>query len=108
ADWLFLGTAALTVLMSFAYLERENLLAPEYYVLLLFATLGMMLMAGGEDLMVIFLALELMSVCVYVLAGFNRRSPAAAVAALKYFLLGAFASAFLLYGIALVYGASGT
>ncbi len=108
ADWLFLAAAALTTMFSFHYLEREQLLAPEYYVLLVFATLGMMLMAGGEDLMVIFLGLELMSVAVYVLAGFDRKSPRAAEAALKYFLLGAFASAFLLYGIALVYGATGT
>ena len=106
-DWVFLGTAALTVLLSFVYLEREQLLAPEYYVLLLFATVGMMLLGGGEDLMVIFLGLELMSVCVYVLAGINRRSPSGAEAALKYFLLGSFASAFLLYGIALAYGATG-
>jgi len=108
SDWLFLGAGALTVMFSFAYLERESLLAPEYYVLLVFATIGMMLMAGGEDLIVIFLGLELMSVCVYVLAGFDRRSARAAEAALKYFLLGAFASAFLLYGIALAYGATGT
>lgn len=107
-DWIFLGTGILTVLFSFRYLEREQLLAPEYYPLLLFAVLGMMLMGGGEDLMVIFLGLELMSISVYVLAGFNRRSPRAAEAALKYFLLGAFASAFLLYGIALMYGATGT
>jgi NADH-quinone oxidoreductase subunit N len=108
ADWLLLGTAGLTVLASFDYLERERLLAPEYHALVLFATLGMMLMVGGEDLMVVFLGLELMSVAVYVLAGINRHSPAAAEAALKYFLLGAFASGFLLYGIALVYGATGT
>ena len=108
ADWLFLGAGALTVMFSFAYLEREALLHPEYYVLLVFATIGMMLMAGGEDLIVIFLGLELMSVSVYVLAGVDRRSARAAEAALKYFLLGAFASAFLLYGIALVYGATGT
>ena len=107
-DGLFLAAAGLTVLVSFDYLEREGLLVPEYYVLLLFATLGMMLMAGGEDLMVIFLGLELMSVAVYVLAGIDRKSGAAAEAALKYFLLGAFASGFLLYGIALVYGATGT
>ncbi|MGH7645933.1 MAG: NADH-quinone oxidoreductase subunit N [Gemmatimonadales bacterium] len=107
-DWLFLGTAALTVCISAGYLEREGMLAPEYYVLLLFATLGMMLMAGAEDLMVIFLGLELMSVAVYVLAGSNRRSPRAAEAALKYFLLGAFASGFLVYGIALVFGGAGT
>jgi NADH-quinone oxidoreductase subunit N len=107
-DWLFLGTAGLTVLLSFEYLEREQLFAPEYYALLLFATLGMMLMSGGEDLMVIFLGLELMSVAVYVLAGANRRSPRSAEAALKYFLIGAFASGFLLYGIALLFGATGT
>jgi len=108
ADWLFLGAAGLTVLFSFDYLEREQLLAPEYYLLLVFATLGMMLMAGGGDLIVIFLGLELMSVAVYVLAGIDRKRAKAAEAALKYFLLGAFASAFLLYGIALVYGATGT
>ena len=107
-DALFLAAAGLTVLVSFDYLERQGLLVPEYYVLLLFATLGMMLMAGGEDLMVIFLGLELMSVAVYVLAGIDRKSGAAAEAALKYFLLGAFASGFLLYGIALVYGATAT
>jgi NADH-quinone oxidoreductase subunit N len=106
--WIFLGAAALTVLISFAYVEREQLLAPEYYVLLLFGTLGMMVMAGGADLMVIFLGLELMSVAVYVLAGFDRRRARSAEAALKYFLLGAFASGFLLYGIALIYGATGT
>jgi NADH-quinone oxidoreductase subunit N len=108
SDWLFLGGAGLTALISFAYLEREQLFAPEYYILLVFATLGMMLMAAGEDLMVIFLGLELMSVAVYVLAGFDRRNPRSAEAALKYFLLGAFASGFLLYGIALIYGATGT
>ena len=108
ADWIFLGAGAFTVLISFAYLEREHLFAPEYYVLLLFGTLGMMVMAAGADLMVIFLGLELMSVAVYVLAGFDRRRARSAEAALKYFLLGAFASGFLLYGIALLYGATGT
>lgn len=108
ADWIFLGAGALTVMISFAYVEREQLLAPEYYVLLLFGTLGMMVMAAGADLMVIFLGLELMSVAVYVLAGFDRRRARSAEAALKYFLLGAFASGFLLYGIALIYGATGT
>ena len=105
---LLLGAAALTVLFSTAYLEREGLFAVEFYPLLLFATLGMMLMAGAADLMVLFLGLELMSVAVYVLAAFDRRSPRAAEAGLKYFLLGAFASGFLLYGIALIYGATGT
>ena len=108
ADWVFLGAAALTVLISSFYLERERLLAPEYYVLLVFATLGAMIMAAGSDLMVVFLGLELMSVAVYVLAGFDRRRARSAEAALKYFLLGAFASGFMLYGIALVYGATAT
>ena len=108
SDWVFLGAGALTVLISFAYVEREQLFAPEYYVLLVFGTLGMMVMAAGADLMVIFLGLELMSVAVYVLAGFDRRRARSAEAALKYFLLGAFASGFLLYGIALIYGATGT
>jgi NADH-quinone oxidoreductase subunit N len=108
AEWVFLGAAGLTVAISFAYLEREQLLAPEYYVLLVFGVLGMMIMAAGADLMVIFLGLELMSMAVYVLAGFDRRRSRSAEAALKYFLLGAFASGFLLYGIALVYGATGT
>jgi NADH-quinone oxidoreductase subunit N len=90
------------------YLEREQLLWPEYYALVLFAAAGMLWLAGADDMMVLFLGLEVMSVAVYVLAGFNRRSAASAEAGLKYFLIGAFASAFLLYGIALVYGATGT
>src|SRR3989454_984433 len=75
-DWLFLGAAALTVLLSFNYLEREQLLIPEYHALIVFATLGMMLMGGGDDLIVVFLGLELLSVSVYVLAGINRKSAA--------------------------------
>jgi NADH-quinone oxidoreductase subunit N len=107
-DMVILGAAAVTVLVSPQYLERERLLVPEFYVLLVFATLGMMLMGGAADLMVLFLGLETMSVGVYVMAAIDRRSPRAAEAGLKYFLLGAFASGFLLYGIALLYGATGT
>ena len=107
-DLIVLLAAALAVLLSMDYLERESIRIPEYYVLILFAAVGMMLLAGGEDLFVIFLGLELMSVSVYVLSGIDRRSPVGGEAALKYFLLGAFASAFLLYGIALLYGATGT
>jgi NADH-quinone oxidoreductase subunit N len=103
---VFLLGAIMTVSLSFSYVERERLWAPEYYVLLLLATVGMMFMGSGLDLIVIFLGLELMSLAVYVLAGINRRSPFGAEAALKYFLLGAFASGFLLYGIALIYGAT--
>jgi NADH-quinone oxidoreductase subunit N len=103
-----LASAGAVILMSFGYMEREQLLAPEYYPLILLATSGMMFLSGAEDLIVLFLGLEVMSVAVYVLAGYNRGSASSAEAALKYFLIGAFASGFLLYGIALVYGATGT
>ncbi len=107
-DLIVLLAAALAVLFSLDYLEREAIRVPEYHALVLFAAVGMMLLAGGEDLFVIFLGLELMSVSVYVLSGLDRRTPVGGEAALKYFLLGAFASAFFLYGIALLYGATGT
>jgi len=105
---VFLLGAILAVMLSLHYLERERVLVPEYYVMVLLATVGMMFMGGGSDLIVIFLGLELMSLSVYVLAGIDRRSAFAAEAAVKYFLLGAFASGFFLYGIALIYGATGT
>ncbi len=108
ASLVFVLAALLTVMLSLSYMEREQIRVPEYYVLILLATLGMMFMAGAADLVVVFLGLELMSVAVYVLAGINRRNVFAAEAAFKYFLLGAFASGFFLYGIALIYGASGT
>jgi NADH-quinone oxidoreductase subunit N len=108
ASAIALVAALLSVLLSLGYLERERLLAPEYYVLVLLATAGMLFLAGAEDLIVLFLGLEVMSVAVYVLAGFNRANPFSSEAALKYFLIGAFASCFLLYGIALVYGVTGT
>jgi NADH-quinone oxidoreductase subunit N len=103
-----LVSAGATILLSLGYLERERLLAPEYYPLVLFAAAGMMFLSGAEDLIVLFLGLEVMSVAVYALAGFDRANAFSAEAALKYFLIGAFASGFLLYGIALVYGATGT
>jgi NADH-quinone oxidoreductase subunit N len=108
ASAIALLAAAGTVLLSLGYLERERLLAPEYYPLVLLATVGMMFLAGAEDLIVLFLGLEIMSVGVYVLAGYNRADPFSSEAALKYFLIGAFASGFLLYGIALAYGVAGT
>ena len=108
ASAIALLAAAGTILLSLGYLERERLLAPEYYPLVLLATAGMMFLAGAEDLIVLFLGLEVMSVAVYVLAGYDRRDPFSSEAALKYFLIGAFASGFLLYGIALTYGAAGT
>lgn len=108
ANFLFLGGAALTVAVAGGYLEREGIGRAEFYTLLLFATVGMMVMAGSRDLILIFLGFETMSIASYVLAGFHRRDPRSAEAALKYFLLGAFSSAFLLYGVALVFGAAGT
>src|SRR5215208_1646635 len=103
-----LVSAAGAILLSLGYMERERLFAPEYYPLILMATVGMMFLSGAEDLIVLFLGLELMSVAVYVLAGYNRGNASSSEAALKYFLIGAFASGFLLYGIALEYGATGT
>lgn len=105
---LILLVTAGSILASLGYLEREQLVAPEYYVLMLLATIGMLFMVNAQDLVVLFLGLETMSVAVYVLAGYDRRSAFSAEAALKYFLMGAFASGFLLYGIALVYGAAGS
>ncbi len=97
-----------TVLISLGYMEREGLLAPEYYPLVLLATAGMMFLAGAEDLIVLFLGLEVMSVAVYILAGYSRADPFSSEAALKYFLIGAFASGFLHYGIALENGTTVT
>ena len=107
ADLVLIIATIGTIALSMDYNEREQMLAPEAHVLILLATSGMMLLAAARDLMIVFLGIETMSVAVYVLAGMNRRSIRAAEGALKYFLLGAFSTAFLLYGIALVYGATG-
>jgi len=108
SNWIFLAGAALTILVSFTYVARQRFQVGEFYALLLFATAGMMFMVGSRDLIVIFLGLEVMSISSYVLTAFNRRDRRSAEAGLKYFILGAFATAFLLYGIALVYGATGS
>jgi NADH-quinone oxidoreductase subunit N len=108
ADLVFLLATVIAIALSIDYNGREEIIAAESHVLLLFATGGMMLLAAARDLMIVFLGIELMSIAVYVLAGLNRRSPKSAESALKYFLLGAFSTAFLLYGIALVYGATGS
>ncbi len=100
--------AMFTILMSLDYAGEHRIPGAEYYSLLLFSVLGMMLMATAGDLIIIFLGLETMSLSVYVLAGIARRDPKSNEAAIKYFLLGAFSTGFLLYGIALVYGATGT
>jgi NADH-quinone oxidoreductase subunit N len=105
---IFFGIAALTILSSIQYIKAAGIHQGEFYALILFATLGMILMAAGNDLMVFFLGLETMSVAVYVLTGIQRRSSRSAEAAMKYFLTGAFATGFLLYGIALIYGGTGS
>jgi len=105
---LFYLAAALAVLISVNYIKMEKIEKGEYYGLLLFATVGMMIMASGADLITIYLGLELMAMSVYILAGFIRKSMRSNEAALKYFLLGAFSSGILLYGIAIIYGITGT
>jgi len=105
---IYLVSSALVILISDRYMAQEECNHGELYPLILFATIGMMLMASGTDLMVIFLGLELLSVCLYVLAGFNRANIKSNEAGLKYFLLGAFSTGFLLYGMALTYGATGS
>jgi NADH-quinone oxidoreductase subunit N len=105
---IFLVSASLSILISDKYMAREGCNQGELYPLILLATAGMMLMASGTDLMVIFLGLEVLSVSLYILAGFNRDNPKSNEAGLKYFLLGAFSTGFLLYGMALTYGATGT
>ena len=100
--------AALIVLLSIDYLRRSGVESGEYYALVLFSTSGMLLLTSASDLIVVFLAIELMSLSLYVLSGLFKGRRQAGEASMKYFLLGAFASAFLLYGIALLYGATGT
>lgn len=107
-NFIFLVSTAIVILMSVSYIKQEGINYGEYYTLILFATMGMMLMAGGSDLITIFLGLEIMSISLYVLAGFRRNRLDSNEASLKYFLLGAFATGFLLYGIAMLYGATGT
>ena len=98
----------LTVIFSAQTVERDRLPAGEYYAMILFAIVGMMLMGQATDLLVIFLALETMSIAVYILTGIRRDQQQSTEAAFKYFLLGAFASSFFLYGIAFLYGVTGT
>jgi len=100
--------ALLTILLSSGAAERDGLPLGEYYSLMLFATAGMMLMGSTRDLLIIFVALEIMSLAVYVLTGIRRTSEEGAEAAFKYFVLGGFSSAFFLYGIAMTYAVAGT
>jgi NADH-quinone oxidoreductase subunit N len=103
---VFLIVSALTVLVSMVWIAEEKLPAGEFHSLLMFATVGMMLMAAGGDLVIIFLGLEILSIATYVMAGFRRTDVRSNESSLKYFILGSFSSAFLLYGIALIYGAT--
>jgi NADH-quinone oxidoreductase subunit N len=105
---LFCAVGVIAVLISWDYAKRTRIGQPEYYALLLTSVLGMIVMAASNDLITIFLGLELMSLSLYVMVGFRRQQLESNEAALKYFLLGAFASGFLLYGIALLYGGTGT
>ncbi|MDO8681960.1 MAG: NADH-quinone oxidoreductase subunit N [Armatimonadota bacterium] len=99
-------TGLLTIGISANYIKREELDQPEYYALILFSISGMMMMASSADLIMVFLSLEILSISLYILSGFARTQPKSDEAALKYFLLGSFASAFFLYGVALIYGAA--
>jgi NADH-quinone oxidoreductase subunit N len=105
-DIVFLLAAILAALLAADYLERERLQSGEFYALLMWGTVGMMMMAKGLDLLVVILGLELLSICIFILVGFNRRAAVSNEASLKYFLMGAFATGFVLYGTALFYGAT--
>ena len=104
----FIATALLAVLSSADYLKETRIPAGEYYALVLFGTFGMILMAAANDLILFFLGLETMSVAVYILTGIRRENAQSSEAAMKYFIIGSFATGFLLYGIALIFGAAGS
>ncbi len=105
-DLVFIISGMFGIGLAYDYLKRQGIERGEYYTLLMFSISGMMLMAQAGNLIVIFLALELLSIPLYVLAGFAHGNPESEESAMKYFLLGAFASSFVVYGIALVYGAT--
>ena len=105
---VLVAVGILTVIFSSQTIDRDRIPAGEYYAIMLFAIVGMMLMGQATDLLVIFLALETMSIAVYVLTGIRREQQQSTEAAFKYFLLGAFASAFFLYGVAFLYGVTGS
>ena len=105
---LFLAAAAISILISMHYLDEENEHHGEYYALILFAVVGMMCMAAGVDIVLIFIGLELMAISTYVLVGFLRRDRRSNEASLKYLLLGAFSSGIFAYGLSLLYGLTGS
>jgi NADH-quinone oxidoreductase subunit N len=106
--FVFLVVSALTILISMVWVENEHLPAGEFHSLLMFATAGMMFMASAGDLVMVFLGLEILSIATYVMCGFRRTDVRSNESSMKYFILGSFSSAFLLYGIALTYGATST
>jgi len=103
-----LVTALLGIMVAYDYLERTKMQRGEYYYLIMFTTVGVMFMGASGDLVTVFVALELLSIPLYILSGFRRPQEESEESAMKYFLLGAFASSFLVYGVALIYGATGT
>jgi NADH-quinone oxidoreductase subunit N len=105
---LVIAIAAVVILTSYDYMAVQRIRAGEYYALILFGAVGMALMSSAIELVLIFIALEISSISSYVLAGFRRREASSAEASLKYFLLGSFATAFFLYGVALMFGATGS
>ncbi len=105
-DLTFLLAAILATLFAREYLDREGIQGGEFYALLMWGTVGMMMMAKGLDLLVVILGLETLSICIFVLVGYHRRLPISNEASVKYFLMGAFATGFILYGTALFYGAT--
>ena len=107
-DLTFIFATLLAIMFSRDYLEREKIDCGEYYALMLWGTFGMMMMAKGLELLIVVLGLETLSICIFVLVGFHRRLPISNEASLKYFLMGAFATGFILYGTALFYGATGS
>lgn len=107
-SFVFLLVSALTILVSTIWTEREDVPIGEYHALLLFATFGMMFMSAGNDMVIIFLGLETLSIATYVMAGLRRADLKSNESSVKYFILGSLASAFLLYGMALIYGATGS
>jgi NADH-quinone oxidoreductase subunit N len=106
--FVVIAIAAVVILSSYEYLAVQHIRAGEYYGLILFGTVGMCLMSSAIELVLIFIALEISSISTYVLAGFRRREASSSEASLKYFLLGSFATAFFLYGVALMFGATGS
>jgi len=105
---LILAITILVILTSYEYMEIQRIKAGEYYGLILFGTVGMVLMSAATELVLVFIALEISSIATYVLAGFRRHAPTSAESSLKYFLLGSFATAFFLYGVAMMFGATGS